>query len=162
VLSAFCYCILLYLTKIHIIIIFFFFFRISILKDVYQEDLTVLVVVALKGDEPKTVFHSKVKSKKEYNSWFYVDFGDKVFVPKGAECIILVQSSNAYQLIPFAHIKENIEKVEKCAEFSYFQILFFEQEQEGEKKFRRQPLEKNADYFFSVKSLSVTPVDAQV
>jgi len=120
----------------------------------------VAVAVTLKGDEHKTVFGSVVKSKMEYNSWFYVDFTDKVFVPKGAKCMVLVESSNAYQLIPFAHIKENIVNAEKYTAFSYFEI--FSYEQVGEKEFRKQPLGRNADYFFSVKSLSVTPVDAQV
>jgi len=50
--------------------------------------------VTPKGGEEKKVFNSDITGKKEFNSWFYVDFGEKVFVPKGAECTIEVQSSN--------------------------------------------------------------------
>jgi len=137
------------------------FFRICTIKEEYKEDLLVAVFVTLKGGEENNVFNAEVKGKKEYNSWFSVDFGKEVFVPKGAECAIDVRSANVYQFIPFPHIKENIDKAEKCAEFSEIAVNFFEQEQRGDKTFTPKSLEKDGEYFFCVKRLSIVPVDEQ-
>jgi len=125
-------------------------------KEEYIEDLGVYVTIFMKGECKRRVFTSLIESRKECNSWFYVDFGTKVFVPKGAVCKVEVHSDNFYQLIPFAHIKENIDKAAKCAAFSHFEFVFFEK---SYKQYQLKPLEENVDYFFCIKSLSVVPVD---
>jgi len=121
----------------------------------------VIVYITSKGGKVQIVFNSHITSKKEYNSWFYVDFKKKVFVPKEAECTVSVKSSNVYQLIPFAHIKENIDTVVKCAEISELNFNLFERENKGDKKYTEKSLEKDADYLFCIKSLTVVPVDEQ-
>jgi len=131
------------------------------LQEEYQENVTVNVFITLKGAKTKNIFHSEIKSKNEFNSWFYVDFGMTVFVPKGADFSIDVRSSNVYQLVPFAHIKQNIDKAEKCAEFSKFKFNYYEQEKRGDEIFPKKCLEMDVDHFFSIKSLSVVPVDEQ-
>jgi len=105
------------------------------------------------------VFRAKITSKKEYNSWFYVDFGESVFVPKGATYRVEVYSNDAYQLIPFAHIAENIENAKKCGAFSAFSFQFWEQN--NRKDFTEKSLENNGNCFFCLKSLSLVPVDEQ-
>jgi len=120
------------------------------------------VYVTPKGGEEKKVFNLDITSKKEFNSWFYVNFGENVFVPKGAECTVEVQSSNVYQLIPFAHIKENIEKAKNREEFSEFKFELHESEEEefeGEYNWNYKPLETDGDFLFCIKSLTVVPVD---
>jgi len=68
---------------------------------------------------------------------------------------------NVYQLIPFAHVKENLNTAVACAQLSKFGFNFFEQEKKGDKKYTEKSLEKNGDYFFCLKSLSIVPVDEQ-
>jgi len=46
-------------------------------------------------------------------------------VAKGAICMIDVSSTNVYQLVPYAHIRENIEKAQKCAAYFPSSNLFF-------------------------------------
>jgi len=137
--------------------------RFSTGGDEYKEDLEVIVGINLKSGEKKCEFYSKIESKKRYNSWFYVDFGKKVFVPKGTKCVVEVRSTkNIYQLIPFAHIRENIEKAEKCEAFSQFEILLLEQEQlDNNTNGVRKSLEVDGKQLFCMKSLSVVPVDEQ-
>jgi len=125
--------------------------------------MTVIVWVTQKGTQRKEVevFKSEIKSKKEYNSWFYVDFENKVFVPKGATFWVEVRSANVYQLIPQTHIKENIAKAEKCAAFSEFEFNFFERIHRKDKEYTVKSWEIDGDCLFCIKSLSVVPVDEQ-
>jgi len=132
--------------------------RISTVKQEYQEDLEVIVEINFK-DDFEEVFSAKITSKKEYNSWFYVDFGDKVFVPKGAKFLVQVQSSNVYQLIPYTHIIDNIYRAKKCGEFSWFCFYFYEQNNSNASTIKS--LEKDGNCFFCLKSLSLIPVDEQ-
>jgi len=119
----------------------------------------VVVYVTFKGGDGRNVFETQIKSKKDYNSWFYIDFEKKVFMPKGAKCHVNVRSSNVYQLIPFAHITENTAKARERAEFSLFEFNLFEREKRSSNKYTRKSLEKDADYLFCIKSLSVASVD---
>jgi len=137
------------------------YFRISALKEDYQEDLELSVFIISKGGEKSNPFYSEIIRKNDYNSWFYVDFGKKVFVPKGAKCMLSVRSSNVYQLIPFAHIKENIDKAVKCKEISELNVNLIERELKGDEKFTRKSFEKDGDNLFCIKSVSVIPVNKQ-
>jgi len=134
----------------------------STLSEGYREDLEVTVYITLEDGGTENVFHSKIDEDMEYNSWFYVHFENTVFLPKGAECAIDIRSSNFYQRIPFAHIRENIEKAEKCAEFAEFDLNLFEWigfDYYNEEICAERSLEHDGDYLFCLKSLSVVPVD---
>jgi len=132
-----------------------------IVKEEYEEDVTVNVFITVKGASQQNVFRTEINSMKEFNSWFNVDFGESVFVPKGAKCIVEVKSSNTYQLVPYTHIKENIEKAKKCAEVSQFELGFIEIEKKYDTRGITKCLEKDGDFLFCMKSLSVVPVDDQ-
>jgi len=134
--------------------------RFSTLKAKYEEDLVVKVRVGLKGEELKDIFELKITDEKEYNSWSYIDFKDKVFVPKGAICLVDIFSKNSYQLIPYPHIRKNINQAAKQAAFSQFDILFFEKAEENN-KYILKSLEQDGEYFTSIKSLSVAPLSEE-
>jgi len=121
--------------------------------------MEVSVFITLKGAESRNVFFTTIQSKQEYNSWFSVDFGKKVFVPKGAKFELVVRSANVYQLIPFSILKKNVDNAEKYAAFSEFGFCFFVREHKGDEKYTPMSLEKDGNCFFSIKSLSVVPVD---
>jgi len=111
------------------------------------------VYIAFGAEQRKQVFKSIIKSMKKYNSWLFIGFEKKVLVPKGATCFIDVESKNPYQHIPFAHIRENIEKAQKCAAFSKIEF-----------KFMKSPTslsEVSSNNFFCIKSLFLVPVDDQ-
>jgi len=134
-----------------------FIFRISTLKEVYEENCVVTVFTDFEDASinNKTEYFSHNERLKKFNSWFYIDFGDKVFVPKGANCVIQVRSSNVYQLIPFTHIRENMDKVRECEAFSVFGINFFEQEQKDEElNLTDKSLEEGGKHFFCLKIAS--------
>jgi len=135
-------------------LLFFSDFRTA--KDEYQENLEVRVIVTLKNsNKTSNLFGSKINSKKKFNSWFYVDFQKKVSVPEGAKCLIDVYTRNSYQLIPFAHIQDNLEQAKKCAAFSKFDIFLYELEKEEDKKYTQKSFQKEVDYFFCIKSLVI-------
>jgi len=123
--------------------------------------VAVAVHVTFKGGDGRNVFYTQIKSKKDYNYWFYIDFEKKVFVPKGAKCTVSVRSSNVYQLIPFAHITENTAKAKERSEFSEFKFNLFERKNRSSKKYTHKSLEKDADYLFCIKSLSLASVDEE-
>jgi len=104
----------------------------------------------------KEVFHSRIRSEKKFNSWFSVDFGREVFVAKGAICLVDVSSTNVY-----AHIRENIEKAQKCAAFSQFEFIFYGKNHISDTDYVYRSSEMDRNYFFSIKSLSVVPIDEQ-
>jgi len=73
-----------------------------------------------------------------------------------------VQSSNVYQLIPFARIKENIKKAKNREEFSEFKFELHESEGEefdGEENWNKKSLETDGDFLVCIKSLTVVLVD---
>jgi len=101
------------------------------------------------------VFKSTVKGEKKYNSWFYVDFEKKVFVPKGASCSIVIKSENRYQMIPISKIRENIAKAKASSAFAYFDVYFHQTNRWGGLYFHSVHTNTEARYRFNVKSLSV-------
>jgi len=117
------------------------------------------VFIARKDEEWDEVFKTEINSDNKYNSWFYVDFENKVFVPKGTKCVVEVRSANVFQLIPFAHIKENIDKAAECGAFAEFDCKLFEREHRRAKESTEKSLEKDIEGFFCIKSLTVVPVD---
>jgi len=133
------------------------FCRVSTLKEEYEEDLTVVVELTLNGEEGKNVFNLHIDRQEEYNSSFFVDFEEDVFVPKGATCRIGVHSKNVYQLIPLDHIKENIDKAKNRQEFSSFDLFLYDPDDEE----AVLTLDEDGDCFLCIKSLSVVPVDEQ-
>jgi len=127
-------------------------------EEEYQEDMLVSAWITLKGaDTAEEVLRLRIRSKKKYNSWFYVNFEKKVFVPKGATCRISVRSTNTYQFIPFDRISDYVNKAEKFAAFSKFEFQFLEEIDNLE--FYHKSLEEDGDHYFCVKSLSVVPLD---
>jgi len=121
----------------------------------------VALYVTPKGAEENVVFYLEIKSMKKYNSWFSVDFGKKVLMPKEAKCRVEVRLAKVYQLISPTHITENIEKAAKCEEFTEFKLSLFEREYGSHKKFKTKCLKKNGGHLFCIKSLSVFPAHEQ-
>jgi len=119
----------------------------------------VVAWISFNSAKMKEVFYSDIHEEKEYNSWFSVDFGKKVFVPKGATCHVSVRSSNIYQLIPSTHIKDNIDKAVKYAEFSQIGFNLYERKNKGDTNYIEKSWNKEGDNVFNIKSLSVVPVD---
>jgi len=67
-----------------VLVIYFMCCRNSPIREEYQEDLFVEADIVLEGTATKqNVLRSKIESKKKFNSWFYVDFGE-IFGAKGS------------------------------------------------------------------------------
>jgi len=128
----------------------------EMLEKEYQEDLFVEVDIVLEGAENRiNVFRSKINSKKKFNAWFYVDFGEKVFVPKGATCRVSIHSKNIYLPVDFPCIRKSVDEAKSCAAFSQFDVFFYELVFE-EKVTKERYVAMHKDLSFSIKSLSVT------
>jgi len=135
--------------------------RFAPVKSEHIEILKVEVSLILNGGNGQKLVASSVVGKRKCNSWYYVEFNKKVFVPKGAECVITVHSPcNAFQRIPISVIRKNIDNATKCATFSKFEVFLFDENAFYRQSDAKQSLQNvTAHNCFSIKSLSVALID---
>jgi len=121
----------------------------------YEEDLTVKVLSYLNPCRKTVLFEETVEGVHFYNSWFYLDFGQSIYLRHGITfCIEVHPAAGAqYQQITDLQVEQSFQAA-NCSAISSLDVLPIRKFVEGSRSWKKLASQSTTCI---VKSLTLSP-----